>query len=128
MIDTSVLIAGMPAQMVGRVTEYCSSTICRAELAQGLNAFARDPQRHTEEVHRRELLRLLDSLPAFWVDFGCGASDGYGTLTAEPRSALRLKDALIAGHALALELPLVTVDKGFSRFPGVRVLSPEEAG
>jgi predicted nucleic acid-binding protein len=43
-----------------------------------------------------------------------------------PKQAIRLKDALIAGHALALGVPLITRDRGFSRFDSVTILSPED--
>lgn len=122
MVDTSVLIAGMPEDIIREIEYYCSSTICRGELAHGLFTFQRDPAREREANARAELLRLLDALPAFWQPFDRAASDAYGGLTAVPHSAIRLKDALIAGHAFSLDLPIITVDAGFSRFPDVRVL------
>lgn len=121
MIDTSVLIAGLPAAIIAEIEEYCSSTICRAELAHGLAAFEADPALHRQAAARRELMRLLDVLPGFWADFDRAASDGYAQLTAVPRTAIRLKDALIAGHALSRDLPLITADRGFTRFPDVQV-------
>ena len=121
MLETSVLISGLPEEVIDSIEEYCSSIICRAELAQGLAAFEKDPAKFAQLAVRRELLRLLDSLPGFWLDFDRAAADGYGTLTARPKSAIRLKDALIAGHALAAGLPLVTEDAGFSRFPDVTI-------
>lgn len=121
LLDTSVLISGLSEEMVNRIEVYRSSMICRAELAQGLAAFENDPARFAQLAIRRELLRLLDSIPGFWLDFDHSASDAYGSLTAEPKAALRLKDALIAAHALSVGLPLLTEDAGFSRFPSVDV-------
>lgn len=121
MIDTSVLIAGMSEEMITEIEQYGSSTICRAELAHGLAAFETNGGLHRQAAARRELLRLLDAIPGFWVDFDRSASDGYGRLTAVPRTAIRLKDALIAGHAVSRKVPLITADKGFTRFRDVRV-------
>jgi len=116
MIDTSVLIAGLPAEIIGEIENYCSSMICRAELARGLYAYEADPAKRRQAATRRELLRLLDAIPGFWIDFDRSASDGYGRLTAVPSTAIRHKDALIAGHCVSRQLPLVTGDKGFTRF------------
>lgn len=124
MIDTSVLISGLPAPLIGDIESYCSSMVCRAELVRGLMSFASDPARRAQAAPRRELVRLLDSIPGFWVEFDRDSSDGYASLTASPTSAIRLKDALIAGHALSLGLVLITEDAGFSRFPQVDVRSP----
>jgi predicted nucleic acid-binding protein len=121
MLDTSVLISGLPEETIDTIEDYCSSMICRAELAHGLASFEKDAARFAQLAIRRELLRLLDSIPGFWIDFDLHAADGYGELTANPKSAIRLKDALIAGHALALGLPLLTEDAGFSRFPAVTI-------
>ncbi|MDN4615873.1 PIN domain-containing protein [Leifsonia sp. F6_8S_P_1B] len=121
LLDTSVLISGLSEEMIDRIELYRSSMICRAELAQGLAAFEKDPSRFAQLAIRRELLRLLDSIPGFWLEFDRAASDAYGSLTAEPKTALPLKDALIAAHALAAGLPLLTEDAGFSRFPSVDV-------
>ncbi len=122
LIDTSILIAGIPAAVVNDIESYCSSAVCRGELVQGLHAFRADPARQHVAGRREELIRLLDAVPGFWRDFDLAASDGYGQLTAEPRSALRLKDALIAGHALSLRARVITGDPGFSRFTQLEVV------
>lgn len=124
MIDTSVLISGLPAPLINEIESYCSSMICRAELVRGLISFTVDPAKRAQAAARRELVRLLDSAPGFWAEFDLGSSDAYGVLTANPASAIRLKDALIAGHAFSLGLALITEDAGFSRFPEVQVCSP----
>lgn len=120
LIDTSALIAGLPAEVISELGDHCSSTIVRGELAHGLHAFRRAGR--ADRLARREaLLDVLDSLPGFWRDFDLAASDAYGALTAEPPGAIRLKDALIAAHALRLDLPVLTCDTGFTRFPAVEV-------
>lgn len=121
MLDTSVLISGLPEPVIAEIETYCSSMICRAELARGLASFAADPPQPKRVALRREFLRLLDAIPGFWLPFDAAAADGYGALTARPPSAMRQKDALIAGHALAAGLPLLTEDTGFSRFAAVEV-------
>jgi predicted nucleic acid-binding protein len=121
MLDTSVLISGLPDAVVDDITTYRASMVCRGELIQGLVAFRSDPRRQAAAMQRRELLRALDDLPEFWLAFDRAASESYGTLTAQPRSAGRLKDALIAAHAHAVGVPLLTEDAGFSRYPDVEI-------
>ncbi|WP_374010008.1 type II toxin-antitoxin system VapC family toxin [Leifsonia sp. LS-T14] len=121
MLDTSVIVAGLTPEIITGIEDYASSTICRAELVRGREAFEEDPAKQRLVPIRRELIRLLDSIPGFWMDFDARAADGYGRLTAQPKSAMRLKDALIAGHAFAHGLPLVTRDSAFSRFPAVQL-------
>lgn len=121
MLDTSVLISGLPDDVVDRIDAYRSSMICRGELIQGLVAFRSDQRRQAAAGQRRELIRTLDELPGFWLPFDRAASDSYGALTAEPRSAGRLKDALIAAHAHAVGVPLLTEDAGFTRYPDVDI-------
>jgi len=122
MLDTSVLIAGLAPKMIETIEEYCSSAICRAELARGLWVAEKDPAQHLQTNARRELLRLLDAIPGFWLDFDRAAADGYAQLATD---ALRREDALIAGHAISRGLTLITADRSFTRFPG---LSLEVAG
>lgn len=120
LIDSSALIGGLPAEVLKHLESYCSSMIVRAELAFGLRTF--ETSGHAERAARREtLLHALDSIPGFWRDFDEAASDGYATLTAESRQAMRLKDALIAGHAQSLGIAILTRDSGFTRFRSVQV-------
>ncbi|MEN2737043.1 PIN domain-containing protein [Microbacterium sp. X-17] len=122
MLDTSILISGLPSEVIDDIGAYRSSMICRGELAQGLVVFRGDRRHHAAASQREELIRTLDELPDFWLDFDRAASDGYGPLTAQPRKAIRQKDALIAAHAYAVGVPLLTGDAGFSRFPDVEVV------
>ncbi|HEV7183695.1 MAG TPA: hypothetical protein VGN33_04300 [Leifsonia sp.] len=59
MLDTSALVSGVPEEIVDRIEDYCSSMICRAELAHGLAAFENDASRFAQLAIRRELLRLF---------------------------------------------------------------------
>lgn len=120
LIDSSALIGGLPQSVLDKIENYCSSTIVRAELSYGLRVFQASAQK--ARVARREtLLRVLDSLPGFWRDFDAAASDGYGALTASTTQAMRVKDALIAGHAQSLGISVLTRDAGFTRFTSVEV-------
>ena len=93
MLDTSVIVAVFTPEIIADFESYASSMICRAELARGLAVFAKDPARKSRALIRRELLQLLDSIPGFWMEFDQRAADGFGRLTAQPKSAMRLKDA-----------------------------------
>ncbi|HEY5223634.1 MAG TPA: PIN domain-containing protein [Microbacteriaceae bacterium] len=124
MLDTRVIIQGIPDDIIDEIENYCSSAIVRAELMHGLDSFIDDPAVSEDRAKRRRLLiQNLDAIDGFWADFGLEASDGYGVLTAHPKSAIRQKDALIAGQAVALKIPLITHDRGFSRFDAeVRII------
>lgn len=119
-LDSSALISGLPDEVLDDLEHYASSMIVRAELAFGLHAFRAAGQ--TERVARREtLLGALDAIPSFWRPFDVAASEGYARLTASSPQAMRLKDALIAGHALSLGAPVITKDHGFTRFSSLTV-------
>lgn len=121
LIDTSALIGGLPPSMIDTIDQHCSSTIVRAELVRGLRVFETSVQQ--ERVARRStLLEALDEIEGFWRDFDVAASEGYGALTATSPQAVRQKDALIAGHAQSLGIPVITRDAGFTRFPSVAVV------
>ncbi|MGO3192241.1 MAG: type II toxin-antitoxin system VapC family toxin [Microbacterium sp.] len=120
LIDSSALIGGLPPRVLDNLDQYCSSTIVRAELSYGLHAFQAS-SRVDRTARRETLLRVLDSLPGFWSDFDLAASEGYGTLSASTTQAMRVKDALIAGHAHSLGIPILTRDAGFTRFTSVTV-------
>lgn len=127
LIDSSALIGGLPEDVLGALEQHCSSTIVRAELAYGLSVFAATGQ-ISRAARRRTLIDALDGLDDFWRDFDIDASEGYGRLTALTPQAMRAKDALIAGHAHSLGIPVITRDAGFTRFSSVviRVLSAAE--
>ena len=116
MLDTSVLVGRIPDVVVDGIEQYSASFLVRGELARGLGRFRSDPRATHLARMRAELLSALDALPAFWRPFDASASDAYGRLRAEPHAAARTKDALIAAHALAFGVPLLTADRGFTRF------------
>ena len=127
LIDSSALIGGLPDDVLSALERHCSSTIVRAELVYGLRVFERTGQ-NTRAARRSTLVDALDTIAGFWQDFDIAASDAYGLLTASSAQAMRLQDALIAGHAQRLGIPVTTRDAGFSRFSSVeiRILDPSE--
>lgn len=120
LIDSSALIGGLPTTVIDSLELHCSSTIVRAELVRGLRAFESSGQRDRAE-RRATLLEALDAIAGFWRDFDVAASEGYGALTTSSPRAIRQKDALIAGHAQSLGIPVITRDAGFTRFSSVAV-------
>lgn len=128
LIDSSALIGGLPAAIVQTIDRHCSSTVVRAELVRGMRTF--ESARQTARAIRRgTLLQALDAISGFWRDFDVAASEGYGVLQASSAQTIRQKDALIAGHAQSLGVPVITRDAGFTRFSSVEVVllsAPEE--
>lgn len=118
LLDTGILLAD-PGPYIDEIEHYCSSNICRAELAAGRQRLQANPARHAEATARTELLRLLDSLPAFWVDFDRAASDQYAALNAS--TGLAGARTMIAAQALARDLTLITTDEQFTAYPQLRV-------
>lgn len=121
MLDTSVLIGRIPDDIVEHIEEHAASVIVRAELVRGLERFEATPGTAHQARERAQLVNALDALPTFWRSFGVPESDAYARLRARPEQAARSKDALIAGHAAAHGVPLVTADRGFTRFVGIDV-------
>lgn len=121
MIDTSALIGTLPESVILGIHDHGASYLVRAEMVRGLRRFeARQGAAQTARV-RRQLIATLDSVPGFWRAFDGAASDAYASLVAQPESAVRAKDAFIAAHALALGVPLMTADLGFTRYVNVDV-------
>lgn len=117
LLDTSILIDRVALVAISDdIDKFVSSTIVRSELVCGLHT--REPG-SAERSHRQKLIELFDGLNGFWLPFDLDSSEAYGALTAQPFSAMREKDALIAAQASSLNLPVVTNDRGFSRFDGV---------
>lgn len=121
MLDTSVLIAPLPDEVIDGIDEYSASYVVRAELLRGRARFTQSPHLAHAARARQQLIDTLDRLPGFWREFGAAESDAYATLAARSEAAARTKDALIAAHALALDVPLMTSDSGFTRFTGLRL-------
>lgn len=125
MIDTSVLIGALPDQIVDAIEDHAASYVVRGELLRGAERFA--AQRNGRELARvrAQLVSALDELRSFWRPFDGAASTAYASLTAKPPTAARSKDALIAAHAVSLDVPLITADRGFTRFTGLEIIFTE---
>ena len=98
------------------VESTCISAITAGELLYGLMRLP-DARR----LHRTvtEFLRRVDVLP--WED---RTAARYGTLKADMErrgNALGPLDLLIASHALAVEVVLVTSDRAFNRVVDLRI-------
>lgn len=124
MLDTSVLIAPLPDDVIDNIEEFSASHIVRAELLRGRTRFAQSPRLAHAARARQQLIDTLDRCPDFWCSFGAVESDAYANLTTHNEAAVRSKDAFIAAHAIALELPLMTGDIGFTRFEGLQLITP----
>ncbi|MFP5396395.1 MAG: type II toxin-antitoxin system VapC family toxin [Alphaproteobacteria bacterium] len=116
LIDTSIciyLLEGMSPVARDRVEalqpgEVVTSAICYAEVMRGL-----DPA-DAESVAQAE--QLFSVIPA--LDFGVEAARRYAHLAFRRHSF----DRLIAAHALALDLVLVSNnERDFADVPGLRV-------
>lgn len=123
MLDTSVLIGPIPDDIVEQIDDHAASFIVRAELLRGRRHFERSAALRHAALAREQLVSALDALPEFWRPFGDAESDAYATLESSNERAVLSKDALIAAHAIALGVPLVTADTGFTRFAGLEVIA-----
>ena len=96
--------------------EICTSIIVAAEIRFGIAKGGRPRLAHRAE----ELLRTLQV-----VAFDSPADIAYGELRAQLTRAGKVigpNDLLIAAHALALDMTLVTAnEREFSRVPGLRI-------
>lgn len=123
MLDTSVLIGPIPDDILERIEEYAASVVVRAELLRGQRHFERSTEHGHAARARGQLVAALDALPGFWQEFGAAQSDAYAALESSSQRAVQSKDAFIAAHAIALGVPLVTADAGFTRFTGLDVIA-----
>ena len=92
------------------------SSVTEAELRFGME---RMPQATRLHAAIEEFLLGMTILP-----WGSDCARAYGTLRAKlEREGLPIggMDLMIASHALALQLTLVTHDQGFSRIKGLKV-------
>lgn len=123
MLDTSVLIGPLPDDVIDAINEFSASYIVRAELMRGRARFAQSPPLAHAARAREQLVETLDRLPGFWREFGAAESDAYATLVTRSEAVTRTKDALIAAHAIALDVPLMTADTDFTCFTGLRLIT-----
>ncbi len=123
MLDTNMCIYLMknhPEAVAHRfarcyVGDVVMSAITFAELQYGV-AVATDPER--ERAHLDDLIEDIPVMP-----FDAGAALAYGPIRLASRERNKDQlDKLIAAHAVALEVTLVTNNlKDFARYPGVMV-------
>jgi len=94
----------------------CISAVTRAELLYGV---ARNPKATRIGAVVHELLHWVDTL-----DWARAIADRHGALRAELERkgiGVGLHDQMIAAHALALNLTLVSNDRAFERIEGLRL-------
>lgn len=121
MLDTNMciyLIKHQPESVARRFAEclvgdVVMSAITYAELAYGV-AVSVDPARE-----HANLATLIEDIPV--LPFDVAAGDAYGPLRLATRESKKDHlDKLIASHAVALGLVLVTNNvRDFARYPGV---------
>ena len=109
MLDTNVLLhamRGTDAALIERMEEHLVgelviSAITLGELEHGWRAG------HGDRADAEPFLALVPVLP-----FDAAAAEGFGRVMASlPRPKRRTYDRQIAGHALALRLPVVTSNR-----------------
>ena len=125
MLDTNICIYAMkqkPEKVLQRFKQelnsgICISSITLAELEYGMKRSS-DPARNEQA-----LLRFLAPLTV--LTFGSAAASVYGEIRADLQSKgtpIGPLDMLIAGHAKAEELILVTNNvREFERVPGLEI-------
>ena len=125
MLDTNICIYAMkqkPEKVLQRFKQelnsgICISSITLAELEYGMKRSS-DPARNEQA-----LLRFLAPLTV--LPFGSAAASVYGEIRADLQSKgtpIGPLDMLIAGHAKAEELILVTNNvREFERVPGLEI-------
>jgi tRNA(fMet)-specific endonuclease VapC len=123
MLDTNMciyLIKNQPEQVAKRFAEcyvgdVVMSAVTYAELEYGVTASAN----RTRE--RRNLVALIEDIPV--APFDAAAAIAYGPVREATRE--RKKDALdklIAAHAIALDVILVTNnERDFAGYPGIKI-------
>lgn len=123
MLDTSMciyLMKNQPEQVAKRfaacyVGDVVMSAVTYAELEYGVTVSANRAR------ERRNLAALIEDIPV--VPFDAAAAMAYGPVREATRE--RKKDALdklIAAHAVALEVVLVTNnERDFAGYPGVEI-------
>lgn len=124
MLDTNIasyIIRGSGLALATRlvsvpITQLCVSSITQGELLYGL---ARRSGASNLQIAVREFLMRIDVLP-----WDSAAATRYGVLRAALEASgtpLGNLDTLIAAHALAINVVLVTNDQAFERVPSLVV-------
>jgi tRNA(fMet)-specific endonuclease VapC len=123
MLDTNICIYMMkeqPPQVARRFAEcrvgdVVMSAITFAELEYGVSAC------DNPEQERANLEYLIEAIPVAPFDVAAGRAYGPVRYATRERKTDHL-DKLIASHALALDLTIVTNnEKDFAAYPGVRI-------
>jgi predicted nucleic acid-binding protein len=125
LLDTSVVIAATEDEVGVLPGNYAISVMTLAELHKGA---AMAPTRATRAARIARLATIEQLFEALPVDrrvalrFG-EIAGGLARATRRPH----VIDALIAATAIVYDVPVVTLDEGFDRIPGVRVVRPGAA-
>jgi tRNA(fMet)-specific endonuclease VapC len=130
LLDTNMciyLLKRQPAGVAARfarcfVGEVVMSAVTLAELEYGVSCSG-----DNEDQNRSALDLLLKDIPA--LPFDAGAARAYGPIRRASREKSRdALDKLIAAHAVALDLTLVTNNKAdFAGYQGLRLENWVEA-
>ncbi len=122
MLDTNMclcLIKNQPEAVAQRFAECCVgdvviSAVTFAELAYGVSV-SKDPKKEG-----RNLERLTEDIPVAPFDRAAGLA--YGPIGMRTRTSKKAYfDTLIAAHAVALDVVLVTNKlRDFAQYPGLR--------
>ena len=118
MLDTntaSYIIRGPSSALATRLIEIAMAQLCISSITQGelLYGLARKPNATNLQTAVREFLMRIDVLP-----WDSAAATRYGILRAALEfsgTPLGNLDTLIAAHALAADVILVTHDQAFAR-------------
>lgn len=123
MLDTNMCIYLMKNQpeaiarrfALCRVGDVVISAITYAELVYGVVACGNGKR------ERRRLAALIAAIPV--APFNCAAAFAYGPVRLATRLRKRDQlDKLIAAHALALDIVLVTNNvRDFDHYPGIKI-------
>jgi len=122
LLDTDAcieIIRGNPAPLdAWPDADFVISTVSRFEIQSGL----RGRSEHKREQRARGFLETANTM-----DFDAAAADRAAALRIQLETAgqpIGAYDTLLAGHALALGLPIVTANRNeFERVPGLEPLS-----
>lgn len=122
MLDTNICIYLMKNQppVIAERLDQCYigdvviSAITFAELEYGA-LISTNPL-----AHRRNLASIIQSIPV--IAFDAGAAIAYAPIRQATHNRKRDQlDKLIAAHAIALNVTLVTNIRDFAAYPGVRI-------
>ncbi len=123
MLDTNMciyLMKDQPEQVAKRfaqcyVGDVVMSAITYAELEYGVSVSA------SRARERRNLTALIEDIPV--VPFDAAAAEAYGPIREATRERKKDHlDKLIAAHAVALDIVLVTNnERDFAGYPGVKL-------